>query len=85
MYFKATGVRLQAVAAAAVVETMQPVPLRALKRVLEFRSRDGSIERRMFVGAVTGMVLIHEIEIGVARYLPGQERHYLIRAGDARR
>jgi hypothetical protein len=69
----------------AVVETMKSVLLRELQCALKFLFHEGPIERRVFVRAVTGMVLIHEIEIGVARYLPGQEGQHLFRTGDARR
>lgn len=44
--------------------------------------RWGTVELRVLTGAVAGAVLLHQVEIGVARYLLRQKAQHLLRPSD---
>lgn len=59
-----------------LVEALQSVFLCQSQRLLIFPPREGTSKQRFLESLIAGMVLIHQVQPGVGRNLPRQERQY---------
>ena len=65
-----------------MVDPPKAVAMRERKRFVEFRRRDRPVQSGIVVGAIAGTVLVHQVEIGVARNLLGEETASPLLPGD---